>query len=139
MPETMRFGISGVALVRAADAMLRALGGSEVTVLFPLQVLPEDTSTELGLVDPGVEQVRFSPVIARNLPTGSEGPRRKLEFLLPASVVASESVDRNAASGTELLHGALGIIYEGETFHIASITTECFAGTAYLYRVIGVE
>jgi hypothetical protein len=139
MPDTMRFGISGVALVRAADAMLRSLGGAEVTLLFPQQVLADDTSVELGLVDPGVEQVIFTPVVVRNLPTGNEGPRRRLEFLLPASVVASEAVDRNEASGADLLNGALGLVHQGETFHIAGITTECFAGTAYLYRVVGVE
>jgi hypothetical protein len=139
MPDTMRFGINGVALVRAADAMLRALGGAEVTLLFPQQTLADDTSVELGLVDPGVEQVKFSPVVVRNLPTGNEGPRRKLEFLLPASLVASEAVDRNVASGADLLNGALGLVHQGETFHIAGITTECFAGTAYLYRVVGVE
>jgi hypothetical protein len=139
MPETMRFGISGVALVRAADAMLRSLGGADVTLLFPQQVLPDDTSMELGLVDPGVEQVKFCPVVVRNLPTGNEGPRRKLEFLLPASVVASEAVDRNMASGADLLNGALGLVHQGQTFHIAEITTECFAGTAYLYRVLAVE
>jgi hypothetical protein len=139
MPETMRFGISGTGLIRAADAMLRALGGTEVTLLFPLQALPGDTSSELGLVDPGVEQVKFSPVVVRNLPTGNEGPRRKLEFLLPASVVASEAVDRNVASGVELLNSALGLLHQGETFHMAQITTDCFAGTAYLYRIVAVE
>jgi len=32
----IHFGVSGNALVRAAEAMLRALGGAEVTFLFPL-------------------------------------------------------------------------------------------------------
>jgi hypothetical protein len=32
----IHFGVSGTALVRAAEAMLRALGGAEVTFLFPL-------------------------------------------------------------------------------------------------------
>ncbi len=63
----IHFGVSGTALVRAAEAMLRALGGAEVTFLFPLLQLPEDSSVELGMVDPGVEEVRFSPVVVRNL------------------------------------------------------------------------
>ena len=56
----IHFGVSGNALVRAAEAMLRALGGAEVTFLFPLLQLPEDSSAELGMVDPGVEEVRLS-------------------------------------------------------------------------------
>lgn len=132
-------GISGVAVVRATDAMLQALGGDEINVVFPLAALPNDPSAQLGIVDPGVEQVAFSPVVVRNLTTAATGPRRRLEFLLSGSAVAAELSQRNAATGQALFGGALGIMYDGDLFHIENVTTEYFAGTAYLYRVVGVE
>jgi len=136
----IRFGVSGAALIRAADAMLRALGGgAEVSLLFPLTSSPDDTSSQLGLTDPGVEQVPISPVVARNLPTENNGPRRRMEFLLPASSVADEATNRDFASGQALLEAALGLLHQGELFHVEGIVTEYFAGTPYLYRVTAVE
>jgi hypothetical protein len=140
MPETgVSFGVSGVALVRAANAMLRALGGAEISLLLPLVALPNDPSVQLGLVDPGVEEVRISPVVVRNLPTDNTGPRRRLEFLLPASGVIEEATEHNIASGQALLESTLGLVHQGEIFHIEGIVTEYFAGKAYLYRVVAVE
>jgi len=135
----MRYGVSGSAVMRAAEAMLRSLGGTQVSVLLPLSALPSDSSVQLGLVDPGVEEVVFSPVVVRNLPTENTGPRRRLEFLLGASAVAEAAVDRSIASGLELLEKALGVMYQGELLHIEGIVTERFGGTEYLYRVVGVE
>jgi hypothetical protein len=38
-----------------------------------------------------------------------------------------------------LFDGALGLLYDNDLFHIENVTTEFFAGTAYLYRVLAVE
>jgi len=119
--------------------MLRALGGAEVTFLFPLLQLPEDSSAELGMVDPGVEEVRLSPVVVRNLVAEAGGPRRRLEFLVPAAAVAAELSSRNVASAGALFDSALGVMYDGDLFHIEGLTTEYFGGMAYLYRVAAVE
>jgi len=134
----IHFGVSGTALVRAAEAMLRALGGAEVTFLFPLLQL-EDSSAELGMVDPGVDEVRFSPVVVRNLVAEAGGPRRRLEFLVPAAAVTAELSSRNVASAGALFDSALGVMYDGDLFHIEGLTTEYFGGMAYLYRVAAVE
>jgi hypothetical protein len=133
------FGVSGNAVLRAADAMLRALGGAEISVMLPAVNLADDTSAQLGMADPGVEQVPLSPVVARSLPTENNGPRRRLEFLVPASAAADAATARNMASGQALFDGCLGVLYQGELFHVEGVTTEYFAGTAYLYRVAAVE
>jgi len=132
-------GISNIALVRATDAMLRTLGGAQVTLLFPLTTLPNDPSAQLGLVDPGVEEVNFCPVIARNLVPPATGPRRRMEFLFSASVVAAQLTARNVATAEVLFEGALGLIHDSDLFHIENVTTEYFEGMAYLYRVLAVE
>lgn len=132
-------GISGAAVVRAADAMLRALGDDEITLVFPLVTLPNDPSAQLGLVDPGVQQVTFSPVAVRSLNTPNTGPRRKLEFLISSSAIAAAVVSQNAASPEALFESALGVNYDNDLFHIVGVITEYFAGTAYLYKVTAVE
>lgn len=132
-------GVSGVALVRAANAMLRSLGGTEVRLLLPLVGMPDDPSAQLGLVDPGIEQVPIAPVIVRNLPTPNNGPRRRVEFLLPASVIDEEVIEQNLASAHALFDNALGVSYDNEIFHIEGFSTEYFSGMAYLYRVTAVD
>ena len=132
-------GMSSAAVVRAADAMLNALGGDQVSLLFPLVTMPNDPSAQLGLADPGVEEVILSPVVVRALITPSTGPRRRMEFLFSAGAVAAELTSRNVASAEVLFNGALGLLYDNDLFHIENVTTEFFAGTAYLYRVLAVE
>jgi len=136
MTET---GMSSAAVVRAADAMLQALGGDQVSMLVPLVTMPNDPSAQLGLADPGVEEVIFSPVVVRSLATATTGPRRRLEFLFSGTAVAEELTSRNVASAEVLFDGALGLLYDNDLFHIENVTTEYFAGTAYLYRVLAVE
>jgi hypothetical protein len=132
-------GICGIALVRAADAMLRSLGGQEISLLIPQASLPSDAVAQIGLVDPGVEEVKLAPVVILNLLTSNSGPRRRVEFLVPASAITDQLSSRNVASAQAFFDEALGILHDGELFHIEGITTEYFASTAYLYRVVAVE
>lgn len=125
--------------MRAADAMLRSLGGEEISMLLPLSAMPGDAAGQLGLVDPGVEQVKISPVIARSLATANSGPRRRVEFLVPASGITRAIAGHDFAGAEQLMEATLGIVYEGELFHIEGFTAEYFGGAAYLYRVLGVE
>lgn len=138
-PAGVGAGVCGVAVLRAADAMLRALGGEEISMLLPLSAMPGDPAGQLGLADPGVEEVKISPVIVRYLPTENSGPRRRVEFLVPASGIATALLAHDFAGAEQLIDATLGIAYEGELFHIEGFKSEYFGGVAYLYRVIGVE
>ena len=118
--------------------MLQSLGGTEVVLLFPAAGLPPDRASELGLVDPGVEQVRIAPVIVRELDTDNSGPRRRIELLAGRSTMAEQVSQRNVGSAEDLFETALGVIYQGEMFHIEGFLAERFAGVAYLFRVTAV-
>jgi len=131
--------ISGAAAVRAADAMLRAIGGDTITLAFALVTLANDPSAQLGLTDPGVQQVPLSPVVVRSLPSPNTGPRRHLEFLISSTAVDAVVVSQNAASAEALFDSALGLNYDGDLFHIVGVISEYFAGTKYLYKVTAVE
>jgi hypothetical protein len=139
MQGGMGLGVCGTAVMRAADAMLRSLGGEEISMLLPLTAMLGDAAAQLGLANPGVEELKISPVIARNLPTASQGPRRRVEFLVPASGIAKALLSHDFAGAEQLMDAALGIVYEGEMFHIEGFSTEYFGAAAYLYRVVGVE
>ncbi|MGO8985413.1 MAG: hypothetical protein ACLQFM_11565 [Terriglobales bacterium] len=128
-------GISGMAAARAADAMLRTLGGTEVILLFPAAGLPGDAVADLGLVDPGVVQALISPVIVRELTTETNGPRRRIEMLAGHAAMAEQVSQRNVATAEVLFETALGLIYRGDLFHIQGFVVERLAGVAYLYRV----
>ena len=132
-------GMQGVAIVRAANAMLSSLGGEQITFLFPSMGMASDTAAQLGLVDPGVDEVTFGPVIPRSLATDNVGPRRRIEFLLPASAISKVLAERGFVSGGDLIEAALGILYQNEIFHIEGFICEEFASTPYLYRVTAVD
>ncbi len=121
--------------MRAANAMLRNLGGTEVTLLFAAAGLPAGALSELGLVDPGVEQAQIGPVVVRELTTEDVGPRRRIELLAGQAAMAEQVSQRNVASAEVLFETALGLVYEGEVFHIQGFVVERLAGVAYLYRV----
>jgi hypothetical protein len=118
--------------------MLRSLGGTDVILLFAAAGLPGDAVSELGLVDPGVEQVPIAPVIVRELTTESNGPRRRIEVMAGRSALAEQVSQRNVASADVLFETALGMVYCGEMFHIEGFVVERLGGVAYLYRVVGV-
>jgi hypothetical protein len=132
-------GISGAAAARAADAILQTLGGTEVILLFAAGGLPGDAVTELGLVDPGVEQALIAPVIVREVTTETNGPRRRIELLAGQAAVAAQVSQRNVASGEVLFETALGLVYCGEVFHIQGFIVERLNGVEYLYRVAAVS
>lgn len=128
-------GISGAAAARAADAVLRTFGSTEVILLFPAAALPGEGAAALGLVDPGVEQVVIEPVVVRELTTETNGPRRRIELLAGQSAMAEQVSQRNVASAEVLFETALGLVYCGEVFHIQGFVAERLGGVAYLYRV----
>lgn len=107
----MGSGICGAALVRAANAMLMALGGDQVSLLLPATATASDAAGQLGLVDPGVQEVIVTPVVAHNLPVGNLGPRRRIEFTLAASAIEVQLPMLGMGSVEDLFDAALGLTY----------------------------
>ena len=132
-------GICGAGLRRAADALLRAMGGETVTLVFPATAMASDAAGQLGLVDPGVQEVLISPVALRELTTGNLGPRRRVEFMLPASAIANQLAALGMASGEDLFNAVIGLTYGSELFHIENVVPQSFSGTVCFYVVTGVE
>jgi hypothetical protein len=132
-------GICGAALQRAADALLRAMSRDAVSLLLPASAMAGDAAGQLGLVDPGVQELVICPVMARPLPTGNLGPRRRVEFTLPASAIANQLSTLGLATGEELFNAVIGLTYGSDLFHIETVVPESFAGTICFYIVTAVE
>ncbi len=135
----MSVGICGAGLMRAADAMLRALGGEAVSLLLPVTATAADAGGMLGLVDPGVQEVVIAPVVAHEVMTGKLGPRRRVEFTFPASTLVEQLPRLGMGSPEDLFNAALGLKYGNDLFHVESVVPESFAGTACLFVVTAVE
>jgi hypothetical protein len=119
--------------------MLSALGGDQVSLLLPATATASDPAGQLGLVDPGVRAVIISPVVTKNLPTGNMGPTRRIEFTLPASAIDVQLPALGVGSAENVFAACLGLQYDGDLFHVETVVTENFAGTAYFYVVTAVE
>jgi len=132
-------GICGAGMRRAADALLRAMGGETVTLVLPATSMANDAAGQLGLVDPGVQEVLISPVVTRELPTGNLGPRRRVEFTLPASAIANQLPGLGMGSGEDLFNAVIGLTYGSEMFHIEKIEPQSFGDTVCFYLVTAVE
>jgi len=132
-------GICGAGLVRAADALLRALGQDSVSLVLPATAMAGDAAGQLGLVDPGVQEVVISPVITREVSTGNLGPRRRIEFTLPASAITHQLPSLGMASGDDLFRAVIGLNYSNDLFHVESVVPESFAGTVCFYVVTAVK
>ena len=132
-------GICGTAMVRAADALLRALGKDSVSLLLPATAAASDAAGQLGLVDPGVQEIVISPVVASEVRTGNLGPRRRIEFTMPASVIAAQLPSLGMGSAEDLFCAVLGANHNGTLFHVESVVPESYAGTVCFYLVSCVE
>ena len=81
----------------------------------------------------------ITPVVARDLPTGNLGPARRIEFTLPASAIEVQLPTLGMGSVDDLFKAAMGLIYDGDLFHIETVVAGILLGTAYFYVVTAVE
>ena len=125
------------AISRAADALVRAAGGTQVVLLFPLSI-GGGTLSELGAAGQTAEQVIFCPASVRSVPVTSgssaSGPATiHLEISVPASTVNPILDARQVDTGEDLFTGSLGVLFEGRLLCIRKVVTEHFAEAAYLF------
>jgi len=114
---------------RAAAAMLRALGGSEIVlrITAPMGIVD---SRGLGLQQYEVSEVRLSPAIVRRKETAEP----KWEVLLPATEVQAK-LGPDSSTVSEALHRGAEIVWNEKSLHIRDVSTELFANCEYLYRL----
>jgi hypothetical protein len=118
-------------LVRAVNAMVRAMGGAAITLRIPMA--SPGTSRELGLETALVQEVELSPVVVRH--RKQTGKSQDVEAVISSSVVESALATYGQTDATAFLRSAEQMTFAGEVFVVTGVKAERFAGVEYLYRL----
>lgn len=128
----MEPNLRSFSMLRAADAMLFALGGSTVTLRLP--GAPVEHDPRAGLRETPAEEVEVGPAVVRRI--ADVDGRRRLEVLVSATALRALADLRNSDTPEVLLATALGVVRDAALLRIERVDTDIFAGAAYLYRLI---
>jgi xanthine/CO dehydrogenase XdhC/CoxF family maturation factor len=131
--------IAGRELVaqRAADAMLRSLGATRITVRVS-QPGVDSTGSQLGLACGGFEDVPLSPVVVRSTAMAANETVR-VEVLVSANAAMAAATARGIEDVATWLLEAHGVLYRNRLLHIDSVIVDHFAGSEYLYHILASE
>lgn len=121
----------GAAVARAAEAMLRSLGGATVLLRFP-NARVNGPVNGLGLEQVSVREIEAAPVIVREVHDG------EYEALFSAAslAIAAEVVGGAPADALRL---ALALVHHDRVLRLSEVTVEEFAGVPYLLRAKATE
>lgn len=122
---------------RAADSLLRCLGGRTVLLRLPTNAVSGSDAEQLGAGSPSYEDLPLSPAVFRRLrPKIREGNANKYELLISASSVYAQLGLMELASTDQLFAMAIGVFVDGELMLIEAASEAEAFGCPYLYRLI---
>jgi len=120
---------------RAADALLRSLGGFSVGLQIPSPVASGDAA-QLGITPQTYQSLPLSPAIFRRVRTTmQEGLPEKFELAVSASAIEAQVGALQLTSADALFAQAAGVTVNGKLFLIEAVTAPQAYGQAYLYRL----
>jgi hypothetical protein len=120
------------AMVRAVNALTRALGGATVKLRIAT-VAAEGLERELGITATAYEELELSPVVWRH--AGMEAGREQVEMLVSSNTLDLLMPACGVANGTDFLKKVQAIICGQSVYVVTEVSAERFAGVEYLYRV----
>jgi hypothetical protein len=120
---------------RAADTLLRSLGGFSVSLQIPAVSAGGDAA-EIGITTQTYQQLPLSPAIFRKVRVPlSEGVPEKYELMVSASAIEAQVGALQLNSADALFAQAAGVSVNGKSFLIEAIAAPEAFGQAYLYRL----
>ncbi|SRR5579883_2637014 len=128
---------SGVIWKRAAESVLRSVGGVEIQLIVSGSPQVDENSRELGLPAGGSQQFAISPVVVSWLPA-KPAERTRAEIFIAAASLEGAIEASGASSGVELLQNALAIVFGERRLRIAAVQVGAAGGAEYLYTVTAV-
>ncbi len=125
------FGACATSFVRMADAMLRALGGTEVVLRFKGGPLSDgvDGTSRLGVSTMLTEDIAFSPAVLQ------QSGESTFECMISARAVEEQMEKRQSNTAEEMLQSALGVVHNEKILRIRGIAADLVSGQPYLYRL----
>ncbi|MEO6964595.1 MAG: hypothetical protein ABI076_01695 [Acidobacteriaceae bacterium] len=122
---------------RAADALLRCLGGTTVLLRLPTSAASGSNAEQLGAGTPAYEDIPLSPAIFRRLrPKLRDNTANQYELLISAASVHSQLGFLQLTSTDELFAMAAGIFIDEELMLIEAVAEAEAFGMPYLYRLV---
>ncbi|HEY6413610.1 MAG TPA: hypothetical protein VIX42_07980 [Edaphobacter sp.] len=121
--------MNAVAVRRAADVLLRGVGGRSVMLRLPAPASAGDITEQLGLAVPEFQDVELAPVV---LERGS-GTTRQLLVSPNAVNALVGSMGYSAAS--VLFADAFGVLVDGVLMEVESVTGTELGGAPAIYRL----
>jgi hypothetical protein len=125
------------AMIRAANALTRALGGATVT-LRVVSSATEGWERELGVTPAEFQEMELSPVVLRHKDVSEDG-RARVEMLVSVHALDALMPACGMADAMEFLKRVRSIASGGRVFVVTGISAQRFAGVEYLYRLSAVE
>jgi len=132
MGENMRTG----APARAADALLRALGGNVVMLRVPGNAMAALDAEQLGLSEPQLEEIAIGPAVYRRvMSTKADGKGERAELLVSATTILKIVGSLGFSSASVLFAQAAGVVVDGTLLQIVGASSSEIFGQPYLYRL----
>jgi len=122
---------------RAAEAMLRSLGATRVTLRVALPAI-DSLSGQLGMACGGFEDVSLYPVVVRSTSLFAN-ELVKVEVLVSATAASAAATTRGVDDVATWLLEAHGLLYRNKVLHVDSVVVDHFAGSEYLYHILASE
>jgi hypothetical protein len=121
--------MNAVAVRRAADVLLRGVGGRAVMLRMPAPAGVGDVTEQLGLAVPQFQDVELAPVV---LERGSTTVRT---MLVSANAVNALVGSMGYSASSVLFADAFGVLVDGVLMEVASVAETELGGAAAVYRV----
>ena len=123
--------------MRAADTLLRGVGGRTVLLRMPATATVGAVAEQLGLATPVFQDVELSPVVFRkSRATVAEGKAAKWELVVSATAVETVVGSLGYSAANVLFATAFGVLVDGVLMEIVSATESEASGTPYVYRLV---
>jgi hypothetical protein len=122
---------------RAADALLRGVGGRVVMLRVPAPGDAGVDAEQLGLVTPEFQDVELGPVVFRKArATVGEGKAARREMLVSAAAVKALVGSLGYSAASVLFANAAGVLMDGVLLGVESATEAEVGGAPYMYRLV---
>jgi hypothetical protein len=122
--------MNAVGVRRAANVLLRGVGGRAVMLRLPAPASAGDVTEQLGLAVPQFQDVELAPVVLER----GNGTTRQL--LVSANAVNALVGSMGYSAANVLFAGAFGVLVDGVLMEIESVMDTELSGTPYIYRLV---
>jgi hypothetical protein len=127
----------GMALARAADAFLRALGGGRVTLRVS-DPSSGDVNSQLGITPPTAEDIIIAPAVVQSMDPAPDGTRR-WQVMLSARALRAAAEPYGITDISQWLLTSQGVVRRGRLMPITAVLSSSFAEGEYVYFAIATE